>query len=281
MKSVSYRKYLCLVAGLVIAGSVLLGVASSLQAKELFADNFNDGNDSGWTQLNRSWHVVDGRYYLDGCYGCNGVPLTGTRDGFSYTHVGDSTWTDYAFNFTFDTTGAPSPYNPGMGDVHQVQVFFRVQGQLPGGVGAPTQYRVNLWSAPGNTVHLFRYVNTSEVLLESVETPGVILQGTNVGKIIAVGGHIQIFVNNYLVLDFTDPDPIPFGGIGLGAIWEANAWFDNVSVRTPFPISKDDCKNGGWIHFGFKNQGQCIKFVEEQHRHGQESGHDSEYGHKP
>jgi outer membrane protein assembly factor BamB len=29
----------------------------------------------------------------------------------------------------------------------------------------------------------------------------------------------------------------------------------------PFPTSKDQCKKGGWRAFGFKNQGQCIKFV--------------------
>jgi hypothetical protein len=28
-----------------------------------------------------------------------------------------------------------------------------------------------------------------------------------------------------------------------------------------FPTSKDQCKNGGWKAFGFKNQGQCIQFV--------------------
>jgi hypothetical protein len=30
------------------------------------------------------------------------------------------------------------------------------------------------------------------------------------------------------------------------------------------PISKDQCKNGGWRNFGdtFKNQGQCVAFVE-------------------
>jgi hypothetical protein len=28
------------------------------------------------------------------------------------------------------------------------------------------------------------------------------------------------------------------------------------------PTSKDQCKNGGWRHFPqFKNQGQCIAFV--------------------
>lgn len=27
------------------------------------------------------------------------------------------------------------------------------------------------------------------------------------------------------------------------------------------PTVKDDCKNGGWEAFGFKNQGQCIRFA--------------------
>ena len=27
------------------------------------------------------------------------------------------------------------------------------------------------------------------------------------------------------------------------------------------PTTKADCKNGGWMQFGFRNQGQCIRFV--------------------
>lgn len=28
------------------------------------------------------------------------------------------------------------------------------------------------------------------------------------------------------------------------------------------PLTKNECKNGGWENYGFKNQGQCVKFVE-------------------
>lgn len=28
------------------------------------------------------------------------------------------------------------------------------------------------------------------------------------------------------------------------------------------PTTKEECRNGGWMPFGFKNQGQCIRFVE-------------------
>jgi hypothetical protein len=27
------------------------------------------------------------------------------------------------------------------------------------------------------------------------------------------------------------------------------------------PVTKDECKNGGWMEFGFRNQGQCIRYV--------------------
>jgi hypothetical protein len=28
------------------------------------------------------------------------------------------------------------------------------------------------------------------------------------------------------------------------------------------PVTKDNCKNGGWMAYGFRNQGQCIRFVQ-------------------
>ena len=32
------------------------------------------------------------------------------------------------------------------------------------------------------------------------------------------------------------------------------------------PTSKDQCKNGGWRSFGFRNQGQCVNFVNQQNK---------------
>ena len=50
-----------------------------------------------------------------------------------------------------------------------------------------------------------------------------------------------------------------------------DGYFDNVVVETAggttvfdfeaAPTSRDDCKNGGWADYGFRNQGQCIRFV--------------------
>ena len=39
--------------------------------------------------------------------------------------------------------------------------------------------------------------------------------------------------------------------------------YDDVSftLEPHDPANKDECKNGGWEAFGFRNQGQCIRFV--------------------
>ncbi len=37
-----------------------------------------------------------------------------------------------------------------------------------------------------------------------------------------------------------------------------------ITDAPPLPTSKTQCTNGGWTTFGetFKNQGQCVSFVE-------------------
>jgi hypothetical protein len=36
-----------------------------------------------------------------------------------------------------------------------------------------------------------------------------------------------------------------------------------VTIRVvPNPTSNGQCKDGGWAHFGFENQGQCVVFVQ-------------------
>jgi hypothetical protein len=156
----------------VVLLSLGLTLPSGSTAAVLLTDDFSDGDDAGWIQVNRSWHVVGGRYQLDGCYGCDGVPTTGARDGFAYTHVGDPAWTDYTYEFTFDTTNAPSASNDqwaGTSDAHQAMVFFRVQPPLPVPAGAATQYRVDFWSE-GQCCHAERVD-----LIKNVAGPGSFL----------------------------------------------------------------------------------------------------------
>ncbi len=54
------------------------------------------------------------------------------------------------------------------------------------------------------------------------------------------------------------------GPFGLSA----GGTFDNLAVTYEAPVGpadpagKDACKKGGWEAFGFKNQGQCVRFIE-------------------
>lgn len=56
------------------------------------------------------------------------------------------------------------------------------------------------------------------------------------------------------------------GGYGwvLDGVDEPNPFVNWNEVEVPgcSPSVKDDCKNGGWEAFGFRNQGQCVSFFE-------------------
>ena len=66
----------------------------------------------------------------------------------------------------------------------------------------------------------------------------------------------------------TSSDPYPGGEALLtfdgGTSWlQADLDMGFKTFVTPLPASKDQCKDGGWRNFyGFKNQGDCVKFVE-------------------
>jgi len=49
----------------------------------------------------------------------------------------------------------------------------------------------------------------------------------------------------------------------IGGVDDPNPFVNWNEVQVPAcaPETKDECKNGGWADFGFKNQGQCIRFV--------------------
>ena len=44
-------------------------------------------------------------------------------------------------------------------------------------------------------------------------------------------------------------------------VWSAGTLTQSLFVDCSTPASKEECKHGGWQRFGFKNQGQCIAFV--------------------
>ena len=207
-----------------------------------FSSYFTNGKDARWTQINRAWHVSSGRYVLDGGY----LPDSVGRDGFSVTHVKDKSWRNYVMQATFDITNPahlPSP------DVHNAFFFVRVQSPPSEG----TFYRIMVWPKgttdprggphngqiiPGGLISIEKYVEGSVLKYIDREYSNTAV-GTNAIVIQVVDGTIRIWINGEQVIRMVDPHPIRYGGIGLGAIWEAQAWFDNVIV-TPLKDHDDD-----------------------------------------
>ena len=60
--------------------------------------------------------------------------------------------------------------------------------------------------------------------------------------------------------DPTDEDLVPFPFIPIRP-QPIEAGDITVVDAQPLPMTKDQCKDGGWQQFGFANQGQCIRFV--------------------
>jgi hypothetical protein len=197
----------------------------------IFRDDFSDGDDAGWTQISRVWHVRDGRYVLDGDY----TEDSEERGGYSVIHVGDRTWCDYAFNVTFDNSNPPGLPSE---DVHNVFLLLRLGSSPPFG----KYYRIDIWPigttdprdgegfVPGGLVHMFKFVD-AECMHTEERTQSNTVVGINTVTVRAVRGSFSIAINGAEVLAWTDDDPIPCGGVGLGAIWEAEAAFDDVVVE--------------------------------------------------
>ncbi|MDK2743108.1 MAG: hypothetical protein NDI90_09345 [Nitrospira sp. BO4] len=147
------------------------------------------------------------------------------------------------------------------------------------GVPGPFNTRVafgpdgDLFVLSGATLDVLRYNGRTGVFL------GTFIPGGNTGDMVFGPDH------NLYILNF-------FGGSVLRYNGKTGAFINSFvspvsggfSGNLTFSPSKGQCKNGGWINFGFKNQGNCIKFVKsgkrnhEEHErdHHEEQGRDHE-----
>jgi len=193
---------------------------------------------TAWTFYNRNGRIVDGRVWIDGNYAANSIG----RDGWAMTHVGDKSWTDYTYTLVANNVNAGGSIGYPQ-DAPMNTLFFRVLAQsMPGRY--TTTYRLNLWAtrlppsggceSSGNYMELEKYVdgqrveiNTDSSLIQCLSNAVV---GTNSYEINVRGGTIEITVNGQLRWVFIDPDPIPYGGVGVGQIWETNGWFEDAWV---------------------------------------------------
>jgi len=105
------------------------------------------------------------------------------------------------------------------------EVFFRSNG-LDGDAFASysLQYEAHCCA----TLRLLKYVGTTWIELDSIEFPPD--YDWHHIKVTAKDGRLRIHIDSVLMFDYTDVEFYPEGGIGLGIMGDARAYFDNVRV---------------------------------------------------
>jgi virginiamycin B lyase len=80
--------------------------------------------------------------------------------------------------------------------------------------------------------------------------------GNKIGRLTTAGSLSEFLIPT--------PDSSP-AGIAAGpdgALWFTELLANKIGRAALEPTSKDECKRGGWRQFGFRNQGQCVSFVQ-------------------
>ena len=135
-----------------------------------------------------------------------------------------------------------NPHGSSVYDHHMVLIYFHVAGE--------DTYLLWVWD-PGNAqeggscpgwskgaVGLSRYTNGTGV--DPTETcHSNTTVGTNRLVVNITSNHIKVTINGQVVLQYTDPNPIPYGGVGVGQVWETNGWYDNVVVTTSTSVAAE------------------------------------------
>jgi hypothetical protein len=133
---------------------------------------------------------------------------------------------EFTFSKTFTITGVPAGGSTSIAADDFAAVL--VNGALVGTIGSRTDGA--LAGASSSSLHTF-------------DIGPFLVTGLNVITIQAANGNFGCGSGPYSC----NPAGVVFGG--------------SFSFQAD-PLTKDDCKDGGWEVYGFRNQGQCVRFIE-------------------
>ncbi len=218
MKSVYMSLVLC---GAIIASSVT-------NAATLLFDDFNDGNDDGWTQQLGTWSVSTGQY------------TTGTTDDDFYAIRGNSSWSNY-------TVEADIKMNVWENDVGLVfysqannnHIRFTVCGSDAGDeCDSPVYLEHGQWEYDSEDME-WGYSHTN--IATFLKTDEDLVNDTWYHfKVVIDGDSVSAYVDDVL---YASASSLPYSSGQIGLVWDNNypslaASFDNVQVSTvPLPAA--------------------------------------------
>ncbi|RMG71867.1 MAG: DUF1080 domain-containing protein [Chloroflexi bacterium] len=206
-----YALLLALVAVVVIAALTLLGDSTALgfkrtldgfqgQLQTVYTDLFDEEPLLEWQQIWGRWTIENGRFTSSDRWSkvVTALPVddyTFSLDLQTTATRGDNIWdvTRVVFRFAdTDNYYAIVPKTDGVMELAKMQ-----NGQW------------HSWLA---------YANTGADPLQSQNF-----------QVTVEGAHIQVWQNGQLYIDYTDPNPIPSGGVGVSNDWSEGA-MDNVQI---------------------------------------------------
>ncbi len=216
---------LSLAKRLFLAGMCLL-VSLSADATVLFQDNFNSGAASPeWVSKMCCQWVQDGWYYTKSVE-------NNPTDSLAIVHDKDKSWKDYKLSMKaqFNTSSAVGHYNV----LLRTNDFVRINGPQQG-----TAYQLEFFGSNWDSPHRNRIVLSrcdldigSVITLVDKSFP-LPVNGSPLNlEIVVQGAKISLSINGQSVFSVVDPNPLPYGGIGVHTIWSEEARFDDVVLST-------------------------------------------------
>lgn len=205
----------------------ILSYSTNATGELLFEDNFDSGIMSGeWvTKAPEQW-VQDGWLYTKDK---DGWP----RDSMAVVHDSDTSWVNYELSITVDPLETSSWTHANV--LFRTDNFIRAAGICQGRAYQLQIYRRGsegeIFQGTPNYVSLHRTDYDSAISFLLGEVSRVLSPDPMEVKVRLMDDHILVSIDDVTFIDVIDPDPLPYGGIGIHAIWETEARFDNVLVH--------------------------------------------------
>lgn len=194
-----------------------IGLVNGVDA---ITDDFEDGNDDGWTPIQGTWSVQNGEYVQEDVE----WTTTATNETYHRSFYGDETWANYTFEakVRIDSGGDVAPI---------IGIFFRVTEKSANG----DYYYFRLDTRPAEGPALVKSPN--EILQENMEKPANIGQDY-VLKVDVNGDNIKCYIDGQLEIELQDAS-FPMGAVGVGT-FDTDGYFDDVVLTgdgTVTPVS--------------------------------------------
>ncbi len=191
------------------------GILDDDMGRQLFHDDFDDGNDAGWTKYAGTWDVVNQSYRVK------------NSSTYGNAQAGDTTWSDYGLR--------------AMVRITEGWQSARMRLRAPGADDPGGGYLFMFQRTDGNQMYSGSLMAGTNVL---AKTPAQYVPNTRLGttaiarpvamrvRTLPEGTRIQCYVGFTPIYDVLDTANIhPQGRIGLGNGQWTDVYFDNVEVH--------------------------------------------------